>query len=156
VRAAFGLARARFNLGDIAGTTAALETVPASSRYAITARLYAILARAHGCAAGRPPVTDFFAAAEQLATLELDERLREQAIAEVLETVLVWEQADRPWSARTTTPIPATLLGHPLNQRGVRDRLEDAYRKLAQLAPSKAQRITFVDQANERRNRSWR
>ncbi len=156
VRAAFGLARARFFLGDIAGAATTLEEVPEGSRYAIPARLCAILARARGYTVGRPPVTDFFTAAEQLATLELDERLREHAIAEVLETVLSWEHAGRPWPARTTTPIPATLLGHPLDQRGVRDRLEDAYRKLAQLAPTKAQRITFVDQANDRRNRSWR
>ncbi|MGH3867375.1 MAG: tetratricopeptide repeat protein [Pseudonocardiaceae bacterium] len=156
VRAAFGLARARFNLGDIAGAAATLEEVPEGSRYAIPARLCAILARARGYTAGRPPVTDFFTAAEQLDTLELDERLREQTIAEVLETVLVWEHAGRPWLAGATIPIPATLLGHPFNERGVRDRLEAAYRKLAQLAPTKAQRVTYVDKANDRRNRSWR
>jgi serine/threonine-protein kinase PknG len=155
VRAAFGLARARFALGDIAGTAATLETVPEGSRYAITARLCAILARARGYTAGQQPVTDFFTAAEQLATLELDERRRELAIAEVLETVLGWEYADRPWPAGTTTPIPATLLGHPLTKRGVRDRLEFAFRKLARLAPTRAQRIIFVDKANDRRNRSW-
>ena len=155
VRAAFGLARARFNLRDIAGAAAALEAVPASSRYAIPARLCAIRARALGYTAGRPPVSDFFTAVEQLATLELDDWRREQAIAEVLETVLVWEHAGRPWPAKATTSIPATLLGHPLNQRGVRDRLEKAYLKLAQLAPDRAQRISFVDQANACRNRSW-
>ncbi len=155
VSAAFGLARARFTLGDIAGAAIALETVPASSRYAIPAQLCAILARARGYTAGQPPVTDFFTAAEQLTALELDERRRELAIAEVLETVLGWEHAGRPWPAGTTTPIPATLLGHPLTKRGVRDRLEFAYRKLARLAPTSAQRIIFVDKANDRRNRSW-
>ncbi len=79
----------------------------------------------------------------------------------MLETVLSWEDAGRPWSARTTTPIPATLFGHPFNEHGVRDRLESAYRKLAQLAPTKEQRIRFVDQANDCRNRrtlrsAWR
>jgi serine/threonine-protein kinase PknG len=123
VRAAFGLARARFALGDIAGTAATLEAVPEGSRYAITARLCAILARARGYTAGQPPATDFFTAAEQLATLELDERRRELAIAEVLETVLGWEYAGRPWPAGRTTPIPVTLLGHPLTKRGVRNRL---------------------------------
>jgi len=156
VRAAFGLARARFALGDIAGTAATLETVPEGSRYAITARLCAIRARALGYTAGRLPVADFFTAAEQLDTLELDEWRREKAIAEVLETVLVWERADRPWPGRAITLIPATLFGYPLNERGVRDRLEVAYRKLAQLAPTKVQRISFVDQANDCRNRSWR
>ncbi|MDQ3760819.1 MAG: serine/threonine-protein kinase PknG [Actinomycetota bacterium] len=155
VSAAFGLARARFALGDIAGTAAALEAVPESSRYAVTARLCAVLARARGCTAEQPPVADFFTAAEQLCTLELDDQRRELAIVEVLETVLGWERADRPWPHGATTPIPATLLGHRLNQRGVRNRLESAYRELARLAPTTAERINFVDKANDRRNRSW-
>jgi serine/threonine-protein kinase PknG len=148
VSAAFGLARVCFALEDIAGTAAALEDVPESSRYADTARLCAILARARGCPAGQPPIADFFTAAEQLVTLKLDDQRRELAIAEVLEAVLRWEQ----WPPE---PIPATLFGHRLNQRGVRDRLEAAYRELARLAPTRAERIVFVDRANDRRNRSW-
>jgi serine/threonine-protein kinase PknG len=155
VSAAFGLARARFARGDRAGAAAALETVPEGSRYAVTARLCAILTRTRGCADGQPPVADFFTAAEQLGTLELDDQRRELAVAEVLETVLSWERAGRPWPHGATTPIPATVLGHRLNERGVRDRLESAYRELARLAPTMAQRITFVDKANDRRNRSW-
>lgn len=155
VSAAFGLARARFALGDITGAATDLESVPESSRYAVTARLCAILARSRGYTDGQPPVTDLFTATEQLSTLELDERRRELAIAEVLETVLRWEHVNRPWPPGETTPIPATLLGHRLNQRGVRDRLEVAYRKLAQLTRTKAERIAFVDKANDRRNRSW-
>jgi len=158
VSAAFGLARARFALGDIAGTATALETVPESSRYAVRARLCAILARARGCAEGQPPIADFFTAAEQLdrAKLpELDDQRRELAVAEVLETVLGWEHAHRPWPHGATTPIPATLLGHQLNECGVRDRLEAAYLELARLTPTAADRITFVDKANDRRNRSW-
>jgi serine/threonine-protein kinase PknG len=66
VSAAFGLARVRFALGDVAGAATALEAVPESSRYAVTARLCAILARARGYTAEAPPVADFFTAAEQL------------------------------------------------------------------------------------------
>lgn len=73
----------------------------------------------------------------------------------MLESVLVWQRAGRPWPYGDTAPIPRTLLGHPLDERGVRDRLECAYRKLARLAPTTAERITFVDQANIRRNWSW-
>lgn len=155
VSAAFGLARSRFAGGDLSGTAAALEAVPEGSRYAITAQLCAILARARGCSSGWPPVMDFFIAAERLNTLELDDRRRELAIAEVLETVLNWERAKRPWPAAATTAIPTTLFGHPLSQRGVRDRLEIAYRRLARLAPTRAERISFVDKANACRNRSW-
>ena len=155
VSAAFGLARARFALGDHTGTAAALETVPEGSRYAVTARLCAILTRARGCARGQPPVADFFTAAEQLGTLELDDQRRELAVTEVLETVLAWERAGRPWPHTATTPIPPTLLGRRLSEHGVRGRLESAYRKLARLAPTTTGRITFVDKANHHRNRSW-
>ncbi|MGA9693778.1 MAG: tetratricopeptide repeat protein, partial [Pseudonocardiaceae bacterium] len=155
VSAAFGLARVCFGLGDIAGAATTLEAVPGSSRYAVTARLCAVLARSRGYTAGQPPIADFFTAAEQLNVLELDDQRRELAIAEVLETVLGWERANRLWPAGATTPIPATLLGHRLNERGVRDRLESAYRTLSRLASSRAERIAFVDKANERRNRSW-
>jgi serine/threonine-protein kinase PknG len=155
VSAAFGLARARFALGDIAGTATALEAVPANSRYAVTARLCAILARARACIHGQPPIADFFTAGEQLDVLELDDRRRKLAIAEVLEMVLAWERVGRPWPHEVTTPIPATLLGRPLTERGVRDGLEAAYRSLAALARTRAERIAFVDQANDRRNRSW-
>ncbi len=157
VSAAFGLARARFAAGDPAGTAAALETVPEGSRYAVTARLCAILSRARACKDGQPPVADFFSAAEQLGTpeLDLDDQRRELAVAEVLETVLRWERAGRPWPHEAATSIPATLLGRPLNERGVRHGLECAYRELARLASTTAERVTFVDKANERRNRSW-
>ncbi|MEO7193561.1 MAG: tetratricopeptide repeat protein [Pseudonocardiaceae bacterium] len=156
VSAAFGLARARFALNDVAGAAAALEAVPETSRNAVPAQLCAILARARGCATGWPPVTDFFTAAELLSTLDLDERRREQAIAEVLETVLRWEHADRPGPIEVTaTLIPTTLLGEPFTEQGVRDRLEAAYRELARLAPTPAEQIALVDKANDRRNRSW-
>jgi len=155
VSAAFGLARARFALGDRTGMAAALEDVPESSRYGVTARLCAVLARQRGCADGQPPIADFFAAAERLHTLDLDERRRELAIAEVLETALGWERAGRPWPHGAATPIPDTLLDHPLSQPGVRDGLEAAYRELARLAPTQAERITLIDKANHHRNRSW-
>jgi len=155
VSAAFGLARVRFGLGDIAGAARALEAVPDSSRCAVTARLCAVLARSRGYTAGQPLIADFFTAADQLDTLELDDQRRELAIAEVLETVLGWERTNRPWPVGATTPLPATLLGHRLDEHGVRGRLESAYRTLARLTPITVERIAFVDKANERRNRSW-
>ncbi|MGH3765459.1 MAG: tetratricopeptide repeat protein [Pseudonocardiaceae bacterium] len=156
VSAAFGLAWARFALGDVAGSAAAMEAVPDNSRYAVTARLCAIRARVRGRVAAQSPVVDFFTAAEKLATLDLDEQRRALVTVEVLETVLSWECAHRPWAHGQTPPIPDTLLGHQLNEHGVRDGLEAAYRKLARLAPTAAERITYVDKANECRNRSWK
>ncbi|HEY2763153.1 MAG TPA: tetratricopeptide repeat protein [Pseudonocardiaceae bacterium] len=155
VSAAFGLARARFACGEHAAAATALQEVPEGSRYAVPARLCAILIRARCGANGQAPLADFFAAAEQLARLELDDRRRERAVAEVLETVLRWERAGRPWPHGPATPIPATLLGNRLDEHGVRDRLEAAYRELARLAATPAERIALVDRANHRRNRSW-
>ncbi|MGH3912296.1 MAG: tetratricopeptide repeat protein [Pseudonocardiaceae bacterium] len=155
VSAAFGLARARFALDDRPGMVTTLETVPESSRYGVTARLCAVLARRHGQASGQPPAADFFTAAEQLHTLDLDERRRALAIVEVLETALDWERADRPWPHGPAAAIPTTLLGRPLSRAGVRDGLEAAYRELARLAPTQAERITLIDKANHHRNRSW-
>ncbi len=154
VNAAFGLARACFALGDHTAMATALESVPESSRYSDTGRLCAILARCRGHPAGQAPIADFCTAAERLSTLDLDDRRRAYAIAEVLETVFGWQHAGRPWPA-SATPIPATLLGHPLNQQGIRDGLESVYRQLARLAPTTQERIEFVDKANDRRNRSW-
>jgi serine/threonine-protein kinase PknG len=154
VSAAFGLARARFALDDLAGMATALEAVPETSSYGTPARLCAVLARARGRTDWwQALAADFFAAAEQVHTLDLDERRRWHAVAELLETVLGWERAGRPWP--DGIPIPDTLFGRPLSQRGVRDGLEAAYRELARLAPTAAERITFVDKANHRRNRSW-
>lgn len=155
VSAAFGLARARFALGDRSGMVTALEAVPESSRYGATARLCAILARQRDCVDGQPPVADFFIAAEHLRTLDLDERRRELAIAAVLETALGWERAGRPWPHGPDAAVPDTLLGHPLSQPGVRNGLEATYRELARLAPTQAERITLIDKANHHRNRSW-
>ena len=87
--------------------------------------------------------------------MDLDERRRELAIAEVLETALGWERAGRPWPHGPAAPIPDTLLGHPLSRPGVRDGLDAAYRELARLAPTQAERITLIDKANHHRNRSW-
>ncbi|MGH3924491.1 MAG: tetratricopeptide repeat protein [Pseudonocardiaceae bacterium] len=47
------------------------------------------------------------------------------------------------------------MLGHPLSRPGVRDGLEAVFRKLARLAPTRAERITLIDKANHHRNRSW-
>ncbi|MGH3797452.1 MAG: tetratricopeptide repeat protein [Pseudonocardiaceae bacterium] len=154
VSAAFGLARARFALGDRTGMTAALETVPEGSRYAVPARLCALLARCHRTS-DHVLAADFFAAAERLLALDLDERRRRHTVAEVLETALGWECAGRPWPHPAADPIPDTVLGYRLSRAGLQDGLEAAYRALAQLAPSVRERIGFVDKANERRNRSW-
>ncbi|HEX2301682.1 MAG TPA: tetratricopeptide repeat protein [Pseudonocardiaceae bacterium] len=155
VSAAFGLARTCFAQGDRIGTAAALEAVPESSRYGARARLCALLARHRDRPAEQPPVVDFFTTAQRLHTLDLDERQREQAIAEVLEYVLGWQLAGRPWPDDAVTTIPDTLLGHPLSLRGVRDGLEAVYRRLARLAPTRAERISLIDKANQHRNRSW-
>ncbi|MGH3938278.1 MAG: tetratricopeptide repeat protein [Pseudonocardiaceae bacterium] len=153
--AAFGLARARFALGDRAGMTSALESVPESARYGVTARLCAILGRSRARTEGDPLVADFFEAAERLSTLGLEAERRGRAVVEVLETALAWQLAGRPWPADSPPRIPPTLLGYELTERGLRGGLEKTYLELARLAPAAMEGITLVDKANAVRARSW-
>ncbi|MGH3978662.1 MAG: tetratricopeptide repeat protein [Pseudonocardiaceae bacterium] len=155
VSAAFGLARARFALGDRVGSAAALELVPENNRQRATALLCAILARARDRAKGEPLVHDFFDAAERLQTLDLDAAQRWRAVAEVFEVALGWQLDGRPWPPGRTRELPDTLLRHELTQRGLRDGLEEAYRALARLADDAEERIALVDRADAARNWSW-
>ena len=158
VNAAFGLARSHIVLDDRRGAASVLEAVPQTSRYALDARLCAILGLTHDHNAKDPPVDGFFATAEQLSAgrAELagaDEGQRQRVIAEVFERALCWVEGGGRWPNDRTEQVPATLLGYRLTVRGLRDGLEHTHRTLAALHPLK--RITHIDAANARRNRSW-
>lgn len=158
VGAAFGLARCLFAVGDRDGAAAVLDSVPLNSRYGTTARLCGILARARSTGSHVGPANGFFHAAEQLGSssgelADLDERRRTGAVAEVFEHVLQWLLAGRRRPPGCVEPVPMTLLGAPLTERGVRDALERACRRLADLDPSA--RTAHMDKANKWRNWSW-
>ncbi len=153
VSAAFGLARAREAQGDTAGAAAALESVPENAGHAVTAHLAAILLRIRGRAGDATLGSGFFEAADRLQKLELDPQRHTRAVVEMLEVALRWQLAGRPG---TQAEVRTSVLGHPLTEKGLRQGLEQSYRKLAHLADEPKERIMLVDQANAVRPRTWR
>ena len=162
VSAAFGLARTRIALGNRAGAADALGRVPTSSRYAVAATLCALVAAEPGHGSERDLAPGFFTTAERLReahpeSLEVDDRRRYLAFAAVLTAASTWVRRGRPWPADPTTPEPSTLLGFPLDERGLQDGLEWTYRQLAaKSATTPAEKIKYVDRANRERNWSLR
>ncbi|WP_340561488.1 serine/threonine-protein kinase [Streptomyces sp. GSL17-111] len=157
VSAAFGLARVRLAGGDRAGAVTALESVPESSIHYVAARVAAISARLRQRGPHEPVLPDVEAAArelERLRTLGLDARRRERLATEVLGRALDWVLAGRP----TAPGAPAgagPLLGSEPTESGLRLGLEGSCRRLARLAQSGSERISWVERANRLRPRTW-
>ncbi|MGG2462988.1 tetratricopeptide repeat protein [Streptomyces sp. RGM 3693] len=174
VSAAFGLARVRLAAGDRTGAVAALESVPEASIHYTAARIAAVRARLRQRSPREPLLPDLRAAAQQveeLADFGLDDRRRELLATEVLGSALDWvlsgshgdgPAAGAPYdggSDGTAGPAAAhqrpTLLGNPLDERGLRFGLERSYRLLARLAQRGEERIELVERANRFRPRTW-
>ena len=153
VSAAFGLARVLLASGDRPGAVAALESVPEASTHYVAARVASVRARLRERAPQEALRLDLDAASAQLGGLGLDARRREELSVEVLGKALGWVLAGRPDVTGAAAPI--TLLGSPAEERPLRFALEDSYRKLARLADSPEQRITWVERANRTRPRTW-
>ncbi|MEH3154104.1 MAG: protein kinase [Gordonia paraffinivorans] len=149
VTAAFGLARMRFVVGDIAGTVSALDEVPATSRHFNTAACTAVLALVHG----RPPeaVTgdQLREAARRLAAMPETEPRKPRLSIMVLGTALGW-LAVHP--DRASDGI--SLLGFPFTEHGLREGLETSLRRLARSTVDRKQRFRLVDLANVIRPRT--
>ena len=149
VSAAFGLARCRAASGDTPGAVAAYRRVPASSatyQDAQVASARALIAPRHEAA---PHPDALMEAAQTVDRLQLDAVERARLSAEILEQALAANEAGT---------LPATngieLLGHPLDDRGLRLGLERAYRELARLEVDPAEKVRLVDRANGVRPRS--
>lgn len=131
--AAFGLARVRASHGDLAGSLAALELVPNTSRgYPESQRLKAH----HLVTLGR----DASALSEGLKVLA-HARLDPRTQAEY--TVTLYERA-----VTLAGNVPLTLGSASLSPAALRDRLEGAYRDYARLSDDRAVKAEFVDKAN--------
>jgi serine/threonine-protein kinase PknG len=144
--ATFGLARCRLTSGDRAGAIAAYERVPEfSSAYdqAQTARVRCLLADARG-------IADLRAATEAIDRLGLDGEPRARICAELLRSALGLVVRGRAAEDRTVT-----VGGLPLVESALRVGLERAYRALAAVAATAAERIELVDEANRVRPRTW-
>lgn len=155
VSAAFSLARVQLAMGERGGAVRTLESVAESSIHFTAARVAAVRARLRRRAATDPLLDDLRAAADQVAALQqfgLDAVRREQLTTEVLGTALDWVlSGGRGGQVAGTT----TLLGSPLDERGLRFGLERSYRVLARLAQRGEERIDLVERANRFRPRTW-
>lgn len=155
VSAAFGLARVQLAAGDRTGAVRTLESVPEASIHYTAARVATVRARLRRRAATDPLVDDLRAAAGQVAALQqfgLDAVRRERLATEVLGTALDWVlSGGRGGQVVEST----TLLGSPLDERGLRFGLERSYRVLARLAQRGEERIDLVERANRFRPRTW-
>lgn len=130
VSAAFGLARLCLSRGERAKAVAVLDQVPDFSRHFDAARIAAVRVLSTRPARGEPPTRDELDdALERLATLYLDsEEARTRLITSVQETALA--------------------LGHPDEEKELRERLESCYRQLARQAHDQNEHDVLVDLAN--------
>ncbi|KIZ18881.1 serine/threonine protein kinase [Streptomyces natalensis ATCC 27448] len=161
VGAAFGLARVCLAAGDRPGAVAALEAVPEASVHHTPARIAAVRARLRQRTPHDPLLGDLAAAAQEVARLAefgLDAGRRAQLATEVLGSALDWvlsgSHGARTDGGRASPKLPS-LLGSPLDERGLRFGLERSYRLLARLAQRGEERIELVERANRFRPRTW-
>ncbi|MGW7563546.1 tetratricopeptide repeat protein [Streptomyces sp. NPDC054757] len=155
VSAAFGLARVELAAGDRTAAVRTLESVPEASIHYTAARVAAVRARLRHRVPTDPLADDLRSAADQVAALQefgLDAVQREQLTTEVLGTALDWVLSG---SRNGQMAHSATLLGSPLDERGLRFGLERSYRVLARLAQRGEERIDLVERANRFRPRTW-
>lgn len=135
VGAATGLARCRLQAGDVPGALAAFSRVPSTHRAHGPAQLAAVRAlvgAARFAEAGQ--VLERAQAAGRQAA-QLDVELFEAALAGLT-------------SGSVKAQPAVTVRGQKLDEPGVRQGLERAYRMLAKLSPDDPERWRMVDRAN--------
>ena len=147
--AGFGLGRTQLAVGDRAGAAAALGRIPAaSSAYAAAqSRLCQLLCADNG--GRRPELADLIAASTALAGLRADQEERGALRRDLLSTALRGLE-----HGEIKADPQQQLAGVALTEVGVRSGLEETYRTLAHLAPTRAERMALVDEANRRRPRT--
>ncbi len=148
VSAAFGMARCNWQLSDHDGVVAAFNRVPTSSAAHYDAQVAAARALVAGGPTGQPALEDLAAASATIERLQLDAAERAALSADIFERALAGVQEGR------IQPDSGEMLGRELNERSLREGLEQTYRVLARLATSDEERIRLVDRANSVRPRS--
>jgi serine/threonine-protein kinase PknG len=136
VGAATGLARCRLKAGDVPGALAAFSRVPSTHRAHGEAQLAAVraLVGAARFAEASQILEQVQAAGREAA--QLDVELFEAALAGL--------------TSGSVKPQPSvTVRGERLDEAGVRQGLERAYRTLAKLSPDDPERWRLVDKANQ-------
>jgi serine/threonine-protein kinase PknG len=142
--ASFGLARVYEALGDREEAVSALQRIPKSSSAFLTAQTALCRVR---CATlrGQPPTLDDLAASSvTLAGLQLENSVRlplERDLHQVALGLLLQGSLNSDADVR--------IGGAELNEFGQRIALEQAYRSLAKISTTQAQRWSLVDRAND-------
>jgi serine/threonine-protein kinase PknG len=146
--ASFGLARCQLSLGHRAAAVSAYEQVPDSSSGYVDAQVARIRVLSTGNGAGQPTMDELVAAASTLEGLAVDGEQRDHLTASILGAALGLALSGGGSGS-------TNLLGHTVAERDLRLGLERCYRSLARRAPTRAERIRLVDQANRTRPRTW-
>jgi serine/threonine-protein kinase PknG len=139
--ATFGLARCALAVHRPQEAIDAYDRIPESSHVylrAQTAKAYVLM--------GKPDetttLTDVVVAEYVVRALPESSHERWELAARV------FEKAHAVQKAGSLAPASDELLGRPFTDHGIRLGREEAYRRLARLAPTASQRIALVDQAN--------
>ncbi|MEV6982027.1 tetratricopeptide repeat protein [Sphaerisporangium sp. NPDC051017] len=155
VSACFGLGRIALAHDDRADAIHALDEVPPTSIHRTAAQVAAVAVIVRGQAPAEP---ELLSAGERLRVLKLDSRDRDGLASEVLESALarfVTGQSRQGQSRQGQSVTgTGTLLGTPLNERGLRGELERVYRALARSAGSTEDRYALIGRANSVRPRT--
>ncbi len=155
ISATTGLIRSLSALGDRAGASTVAKRIPATSAFHDDVQLALVSSlmepRSQDDGTSALDASDLYRASEVLSTLtltpEVSNTLRVQHLGEVLRELET--QKLKPDSARK-------VFGVPLTDSDIRLGLEESLRHLARSAPTAAQRIALVDQANSVRPRTSR
>jgi serine/threonine-protein kinase PknG len=147
--ACFGLARVRATQGDRAAAVAALARIPTASSSRLDAQVATVRLRTAPVAGSGPTLDDLVSASGILATLSVEPSVRLPLVRDLLDQGLLGLLDHR------LDPDPTVALaGSPFDEPELRSGLERTYRSLAKLAPTGADRIRLVDQANACRPRT--
>ncbi|UQS24455.1 protein kinase [Amycolatopsis thermalba] len=149
--AAFGLARIRLRAGERGAAVAILDEVPEISLHRHGAAVAAVrILAGHLPGGAHPSASDVAAAADRLHTLTLDSEESWQRLATAVQESafsFVLEHGDG------SLP-PGPVLGNPVSEKGLRDRLERSYRELSRQARTADEHGVLIDRANGVRARS--
>ncbi|MEU0510990.1 tetratricopeptide repeat protein, partial [Amycolatopsis sp. NPDC006125] len=146
-----GLARIRLRAGERGAAVAILDEVPEISLHRHGAAVAAVrILAGHLPGGGRPSAGDLAAAADRVHTLTLDSeeswlRLATAVLESAFSFVLDHGDGSLP---------PGPVLGDPVSEKGLRDRLERSYRDLSRQARTAGEHGVLIDRANAVRARS--
>jgi serine/threonine-protein kinase PknG len=139
----------RLRAGDRASATVALDAIPESSSWYVTAQLSAVQATLLDRTGIEVGEVELRSAAARVERLQLDPAIEQEVRATLLTAAV--ELLSTPTGAGS-----APFLGCPWRQRDLRLALERCLRTSARLTADADERIRLVDRANAVHPRTWR